>query len=412
MSLVGEVRRLWRGAAPEGVRRLAQPILAPMLEAHVRRQARKPHGADGAAGGPIRIVGYFEGAHGIAASAKLAARAFESLGVPVERMDAAGAALSWAPAGPAPSPASAWIFHLNAPEMLAALGQMGPRRVIGPRYGYWAWELPRAPRAWLTDAAMADEVWVPSHYVAQGLTGARAPVRVVPHPLFLEDYAGVVPAPKRASFQAVALFDFNSSAARKNPQGAIAAFVQAFGQDPTARLVLKTQNGARHPQALAALRRDAPANVEIVDATWPYAEVKALIAGSDVLLSLHRAEGFGLTPAEALALGTPVIATDGSGVTDFLDPSVAIMVPAGRTPVEDPQGIYRGQEWAEPDVAFAAQALAGLRDDPARGRALAAAGRRRVSEQLSPQAWFTTLPQTVKTAAMRAVGDHKRTAAP
>ena len=408
MSLLGQARRVWRGLAPEGVRRLAQPILAPMLEAHVRRQARKPHGADGAAGGPIRIVGYFEGSHGIAASARLAARAFEALGVPVERMDAAGAAFSWAPAGPPPSPASAWIFHLNAPEMLAALGQMGPRRVVGPRYGYWAWELPRAPKPWLSDAAMADEVWVPSRYVAQSLAGARAPVRVVPHPLFLEYYAEVVPAPKRAAFQAVALFDFNSSAARKNPQGAIAAFVQAFGADPAARLVLKTQNGALHPQALAALRRGAPDNVEIIDSSWPYSQVKALIAGSDVLLSLHRAEGFGLTPAEALALGTPVIATDWSGVSDFLDSSVAIMVPAGRTPVDDPQGIYRGQEWAEPDIAFAARALTELRDDPARGRSLAAAGRRRVTERLSPQAWFTTLPEAVKTAAMRAVGEYKR----
>ena len=402
MSLLGQARRAWRGLAPEGVRRLAQPVLAPLLEAHVRRQARKAHGADGKAGGPIRIVGYFEGAHGIAASARLAARAFEALGVPVERMDATGAALSWAPAGPAPTPASAWIFHLNAPEMLAALGQMGPRRLIGPRYGYWAWELPRAPKRWLADAAMADEVWVPSRYVADSLAGARAPVRVVPHPLFLEDYAGVAPAPRRASFQAVALFDFNSSAARKNPQGAIAAFAQAFGDDAGARLVLKTQNGARHPEALTALRQAAPANVEIIDETWPYAEVKALIAGSDVLLSLHRAEGFGLTPAEALALGTPVIATGWSGVTDFLDGSVAVLVPSGRTAVEDPQGIYRGQAWAEPDIAFAAQALRELRANPERRQALAAAGRRRVAERLSPQAWFTTLPDQVKSAAMRA----------
>jgi len=33
---------------------------------------------------------------------------------------------------------------------------------------------------------------------------------------------------------------------------------------------------------------------------------------------------------------------------------------------------------------------------------LAAAGRRRVAKRLSPQAWFTTLPDKVKAAAMRA----------
>ncbi|MDO8410634.1 MAG: glycosyltransferase [Phenylobacterium sp.] len=402
MNLISPVRDAWRGLAPEALRRMAQPALAAMLEAHVRAQARKPHGAEGQNGGPLRIVGYFSGSHGIAASARLAARAFEALGVPIERMDATGAALTWSPQGAAPTPAAAWIFHLNPPELLAALGQTGPRRVIGPRYGYWAWELPSAPPRWLKDAAMVDEVWTPSRFVAASLAGARAPVRVVPHPLFLEDYDDVRPAPRREAFQAVTLFDFNSSQARKNPQGAIAAFAQAFGDDPGARLVIKTQNGGEHPDALARLRAGAPANVEIIDAVWPYAEVLSLIAGADVLISLHRSEGFGLTPAEALALGTPVMATDWSGVADFLDDGVALMVPAGRVAVEDPQSLYAGQSWAEPDIAYAAQALVALRADPGRRAVLAAAGRRRVAERLSPQAWFTTLPDRVKSAAMRA----------
>ena len=182
----------------------------------------------------------------------------------------------------------------------------------------------------------------------------------------------------------------------------MAAFARAFGDDLAVRLVIKTQNGGQHPEAMAKLRAGAPANVEIIDAVWPYADVLALIAGSDVLISLHRSEGFGLTPAEALALGTPVLATAWSGVTDFLDDEVALMVPAGRTPVEDPQGLYAGQSWAEPDIGYAAQALAGLRAGPGRRAALAAAGRRRVAERLSPQAWFTTLPDRVKAAAMRA----------
>lgn len=405
MSLVNGLRRSWRDLAPEALRRAAQPLISPLLIAHVRRQALRPHGADGAAGGPLRIVGYFSGSHGIAASARLAARAFAALGAPVEEVDAAGAALTWEAKGPAPTPASAWIFHLNPPELLATLGHMGAARLIGPRYGYWAWELPQAPAPWLKDAALVDEVWVPSTYVSRALTGAKAPVRVVPHPLFLEDYAGVQPAPRQAAFQAVTLFDFNSSVARKNPYGALEAFVRAFGDDPTARLVIKTQNGAQFPKALEALRRAAPANVEVIDAAWPYEQVKSLIAGADVLISLHRAEGFGLTPAEALALGTPVVATDWSGVIDFLDAEVAVMIAAGRAPVEDTQGIYAGQTWADPDIGEAATALRALRADPDRRAQLAEAGKRRVAERLSPQAWFTTLPDAVKAAAMRAVQD-------
>src|SRR5439155_24534041 len=99
-----------------------------------------------------------------------------------------------------------------------------------------------------------DESWPPSRYTADALAGASAPVRVVPHPIFLEDYAGIEPAPRERAFQAVMLFDFNSSAARKNPQGVITAFTCAFGDDPQALLTIKCQGGERFPQVFARLR--------------------------------------------------------------------------------------------------------------------------------------------------------------
>jgi glycosyltransferase involved in cell wall biosynthesis len=393
-------RAAWRGVVPESLRRRAAPMLNDALKNYVRKAATAPHQADNTEG-PIKIVGYFSGTHGIAASARLAARAFEALGVPVERVDASHAKLTWVPRGAAPERASAWIFHLNPPELLAEMAVLGPRRLIGPRYGYWAWELPKAPVGWRKDGLIVDEVWAPSAFTAQAYAEIPAPVRVVPHPLFAEDYAGVVAAPRRADFQAVALFDFNSSAARKNPQSAIEAFRHAFGEDKACELTIKTQNGRLFPELLEELRGLCPPNVRIVDETWPYEQVKALIASADVLISLHRAEGFGLSPAEALALGRPVIATGYSGVVDFLDESNAILVPWREVPVEDPQRIYKGLTWAEPDVGAAAEALTRLRADPALRKRLGEAGQRRVAETLSPQAWFKTLPAQVQAAAER-----------
>lgn len=401
MSALGTARRVWRSALPEPVRKFAAPILNQVLEAYVRAAARAPHGAEGASG-PIKVVGYLKGSHGIAASARLAIRAFEALGAPVEPVDVTDAKLDWTGRLAAPVSASAWIFHLNPPELLAALACLGPRQLIGPRYGYWAWELPRAPARWLKDAALVDEVWAPSRYTAQALSGAAAPVRVVPHPLFIEDYAKVTPAPRRTAFQGVSVFDFNSSLARKNPQGAIAAWTRAFGDDAACELTLKTQNGDLFPQALAELRAAAPANVRVIDETWPYDDVKALIAGADVLVSLHRGEGFGLTPAEAMAMAVPVLATAWSGVLDFMDDDCAVLVPFRLAPVKDPQGIYAGQTWADPDIAAAAEGLMRLRDDPALRRRLGKAGRARVVRQLSPQAWFDTLPAEVQAAARAA----------
>jgi glycosyltransferase involved in cell wall biosynthesis len=193
-----------------------------------------------------------------------------------------------------------------------------------------------------------------------------------------------------------------SSLARKNPDGVIEAFRRAFGDDPACELTIKTQNGARFPELLERLRAGAPANVRVVDEVWPYAEVQRLIAGADVLISLHRGEGFGLTPAEAMALGTPVLATAFSGVLDFLDETCAVMVPYSLTPVDDPQGIYRGQNWADPDIDAAAEGLRRLRGDAWLRTTLGDAGRKRVEERLSPAAWFATLPPAVQAAALAA----------
>ena len=403
MSGLGALQGLWRRALPRSLRERVAPAVTWATQAYARNYARQ-RGAP-AIGQGLKVVGLFSQTSGIAASAKLCVRAFEALGVPVEKVDiGVSGGLDFAKRLPQATPAAAWIFHLNPAELLAALAILGPRRVIGRRFGYWAWELPRAPADWLKDGAVVDEIWAPSHYTAQSLEGAQAPVRVVPHPFFAEDYANVEPAARRTPFQAVSVFDFNSSLARKNPHGAIEAFRRAFGDDPACEFTLKTQNGDRFPEHLATLRAGLPANVRVVDEVWPYARVQSLIAGADVLVSLHRAEGFGLTPAEAMALGTPVLATAFSGVLDFMDETCAVMVPYAQTPVEDPQGIYRGQSWAEPDLDAAAEGLKTLRGDAWLRTTLAEAGRRRVAERLSPAAWFATLPPAVQAAALAAKG--------
>jgi glycosyltransferase involved in cell wall biosynthesis len=170
-------------------------------------------------------------------------------------------------------------------------------------------------------------------------------------------------------------------------RSAIEAFRRAFPGDAAARLVLKLSSAEQFPEARARLRAHcgADARISLVERHLPLHDLEALYADADALLSLHRAEGFGLTLAEAMAGALPVVATGYSGNLDFMPPGSAILIPARLEPIARSEGDYRqGCLWAEPDLAVAAAELRRLALDGEHHRRLALAGRRAVQELLAP----------------------------
>ena len=107
---------------------------------------------------------------------------------------------------------------------------------------------------------------------------------------------------------------------------------------------------------------------------------------SDIVLSLHRSEGFGLVPAEAMLLEKPVVATAWSATEEFLDAACAMMVPARLVPARDPRGVFEapGAVWADPDIEAAAAALRTLASDPDLRRRLGAAARMAALQRFGP----------------------------
>jgi glycosyltransferase involved in cell wall biosynthesis len=207
-------------------------------------------------------------------------------------------------------------------------------------------------------------------------------VRVVPFPLAL---APPEPAARgRDAFgwpgdAVVVLVSANlaSSFARKNPLAAIAAFRAAFAARRDRLLVLKLGNPAHFPDDFARVVAAVgeAANIRLDTAAYPIADAHAMTAAADIVLSLHRGEGFGLVLAEAMLLGRPVVATGWSGNMEFMDQDSAALVGARLVATEDAREVYRGSRWAEPDVDEAAALLRRLADDPAARAALGARGR-------------------------------------
>jgi glycosyltransferase involved in cell wall biosynthesis len=386
-GLSGQTWRIFDVLAPG----LASRYFARVLRARVRAARRKPHTEDG----PIALVGAFELDIGIARAAQILRTGLEAAAVPLHPMDCSPV-LRPLP-GPPPRPAApaggTMVFCVNPPQMVPLLTHFGPRICRGKRLvGYWWWELDRIPRAWLPWAALMDEIWVSSRFIhdtfSRGLPGKT--VRYVPlpvpepvaSPLGRVDF-GLAEQP----FTVLAPFDLSSHWARKNPMGAIAAFRRAFPRAVEAQLVLKVSGADQNPAQLERLRgltADMP-NVRIIDRTLPPRDLAALIRCADVLISLHRSEGFGLFIAEAMWLGTAIVATGWSGVMDMLDPDNALLVAFEKVAVKpaDYPSVPPGAQWAEPDIGHAAACLRQLAGDAGlRGR-LQAKARERAERQFS-----------------------------
>jgi glycosyltransferase involved in cell wall biosynthesis len=126
----------------------------------------------------------------------------------------------------------------------------------------------------------------------------------------------------------------------------------------------------------------------------PPADMSGLMAAVDIVLSLHRSEGFGLVPAEAMQLGKPVVATGWSGNMDFMNAGNSAPVAYTMVPVQDPYDgafVADGQLWAEADVDDAANWLRRLAADPELRRRMGDAARADIAKQLSPQSVAQTV---------------------
>jgi glycosyltransferase involved in cell wall biosynthesis len=138
-------------------------------------------------------------------------------------------------------------------------------------------------------------------------------------------------------------FDFVSTFERKNPIAVVEAFKKAFGDQSHVHLFIKSINGWMFKNEMKRLSDviGGSANVTFVDRVWERTEMNGLIENCDCYLTLHRSEGFGFTMAEAMSYGKPVIATDYSANTEFMDANNSLPVRYRLVELERDIGPYK-----------------------------------------------------------------------
>ena len=332
----------------------------------------------------VHVLGDFISKCGLSQSACDVLEVLRSLNLPVEvqdlplfsERDAEKQQLGPLPLA-VPTPASrVSLVNLNA-DFMPALAEMLPRHFFEDRYviGIWYWETEVFPAHQRVGFDYVDEVWVASRHIREALERVSpVPVRQFTHLIHPPRAAGREMLPSylnNGRFVFLFCFDFRSMAERKNPAGACGAFVRAFPEASPHGPLFVIKSVAGYPEnslELLDLRRRFRHRPDIVfmDGWLPFEQRDALMNRADCYVSLHRAEGLGLTILESMSLGKPCIGTAYSGNMDFMTPENSWLIPFRLVSVGWHRWPFAKEHfWADPDLDAAAAAMREAYGNPA-----------------------------------------------
>jgi len=347
----------------------------------------------------VLLVGYPRGEFGIGSLLRLPALAFKEAEIPFGVFD-------FNPSSQASqndNRLDEWLTHL--PEYSVNIFCIGAdqlpllKKILGKQFFqghynilYGAWELSRLPEQLTGCLQGINEIWAMSSFMGQMFRRSTSlPVHDLQLPIVTYQSESICPSqlqiPKN-NFVFLFMFDFDSHVARKNPEAVIEAFKLAFPglSSIPVTLVIKSINGERHEKERNRLKNKIGCDSRIlqIHEVLPHSINTALMKCCDCYVSLHRSEGFGLTMAEAMLLGKPVITTGYSGNMDFTTTETALLVDYELVPVQP--GDYpfsHGEMWAEPNVQQACEYMLNLVKDSTFAKSLAEKGQELIRTSFS-----------------------------
>ncbi|SNB02776.1 Glycosyl transferase, group 1 family protein [Flavobacterium psychrophilum] len=257
---------------------------------------------------------------------------------------------------------------------------------------YLNWESEYFPQEYVDNISFFDEIWVPAKYCQNVISKVtNIPVTVIHYPIEI-----VIPDTideeaenfyDKSSFNFLFIFDYNSTLERKNPINLIKAFKKAFDKnDKSVSLTIKTSRATRFAKEKSKLldEIDGYENIHIVEKIFEKDTLHNIIKGCDSYVSLHRSEGFGLTMAEAMFFGKPVIATGYSGNLDFMNSENSFLVDYKTCTVNSKIINYdKNTIWSNPDFEHMAELMKKVKENSDTIKAIAKKGNETILHDFS-----------------------------
>ncbi len=363
------------------------------------------------ASGHATVVGYYNAPTGLSYSTEANSKALCRLGINVSRLPIGHHFFpQFFPSenvDPGKLPEDGLLLIVvNPPRCSASLDYI---RTLKPelatnalRIGYWAWELPEIPDFWIPEAEPLHQIWVPSEFVRQAVLKKiphRADdIRVVPHPVPNLDYV----RSDRKEFRLpedkilITAMLHMKGIRRKNPRKMVRAFKIAAGARQDVNLVLKITGESgfdRENFRLLLKEITGDPRIIIVRGSWHREKLYRFMKCADIYLSLHAAEGFGLTMAEMMRLGIPVVGTGFSANLDFMNKYCARLVRYRLKEIDN--WINASGLWADPGVYDAACNVKKLLNSPNIRHELGQRGREHIASHVALANFAQNIPDAL-----------------
>ncbi len=384
MNCVNRAKPLLKKMVPAPVLRKSKRLLLGRITKEIRQLELRPFEKDAFPAG-LNLIGPIDGATGLGQSFRLVERVIRELDIPYliynyeQNTRNRVSAEDYAEKIRGELVYSVNLWHVNPSDFAEAYAVMG-KTSFDRRYNiaYWLWELEDFPDEWVPYINLLDEIWTPSEFISRAIRKKTdKPVYTIPYHVtaaadtgkYGREYFGL----PQDRFLFLMMYDCQSISERKNPKGVIQAFRKAFPFDRAdVGLVIKVNSADERELELIKKSTGGYENIYLITRNLERIEVNSLVADADVFVSLHRAEGFGLVLAEAMLNGVPVIATDWSANTEFMDSECACMVSCRLKELEKDYPPYKkGNRWADPSIEEAAEYMKRLAEDKAYCRQMA-----------------------------------------
>lgn len=353
----------------DGIKRIAFQTFLHFYQRRGRRPTWTQFG--------VNLIGHIRGDFGLGESCRIVAGMLQASNVPFsvcnlsQNGNAAESDMTWRDLECNELLYPVNLVHLNPNEIANAIWRLDCKKLMESyNIAFWLWELPEFPQEWNYTFKLFDEIWTPAEFVSDSIRRCtEKPVYTMPYG-FLEPVTDAMYDRKyfdlpEEPFLFLVSYDGNSVSERKNPLGAVRAYCTAFkATEGNVGIVIKATHA--RPSDLQQIQEylNGYPHVYILTQSYSKEEFNSLIRCVNAYVSLHRAEGFGLVMAEAMLLGTPVIATAWSANMEFMNEDTACLVDAEVVELgREIPPYHKENHWAQPNEHQAAQWMRRLRDD-------------------------------------------------